>query len=236
MKCYFEVGNRLFLEELNLSILKLLRNEWNRVIALDIETHIPAPDMFLTNEPILSVSLARRVSGELTRGEGISVKTILLDDENEESEKELLTKLNKELSDIKPLGVVGYMIRQYDIPLLVIKKERYKRYNLSLWGIVDVTESAAAIDLYHILKYMGYKKLEEALSSQEFAHLPFKRTKHLVSADREKKHEEVHRLWKEDRKTLREYSEGEVHDLLLIAEHLAFGICSSKRPGRKRRN
>jgi hypothetical protein len=110
------------------------------------------------------------------------------------------------------------------MPLLVIKKERYyKRYNLSLWGIVDVTESAAVIDLYHILKYMGYKKLEEALSSQEFAHLQFKRTKHLVSSDREKKREEVYRLWKEDREKLREYSEGEVHDFLLLAEHLAFG-------------
>jgi DNA polymerase elongation subunit (family B) len=224
MKRYFEVGNGLFLEELNLTILKLLRNEWNRVIALDIETHIPAHDMFLTGDRILSVSFARRVSGELTRGEGISVKTIFLDDENEESEKELLTKLNKELSDIKPLGVVGYGIRQYDMPLLVIKKERYyKRYNLSLWGIVDTTESAAVIDLYHILKYMGYKKLEEALSSQEFAHLQFKRTKHLVSTDREKKHGEVYRLWKEDREKLREYSEGEVHDFLLLAEHLAFG-------------
>jgi DNA polymerase elongation subunit (family B) len=224
MRCYFEVGNSLFLEELNLTILKLLRNEWNRVTALDIETHIPAHDMFLTDDWILSVSFARRASGKLTKGEGISVKTIFLDDENEEFEKELLTKLNEELSYIKPLGVVGYMIRQYDIPLLVIKKERYyKRYNLSLWGIVDATESAAVIDLYHILKYMGYKKLEEVLSSQEFAHLPFKRTKHLVSADREKKRGEVYRLWKEDRETLRKYSEGEVHDLLLLAEHLAFG-------------
>jgi DNA polymerase elongation subunit (family B) len=224
MKCYFEVCNRLFLEELNLSILKLLRNEWNRVMALDIETHIPAPDMFLTGEWILSVSLARRVSGELTRGEGISVKTIFLDDEREESEKELLTRLNKELSDIKPLGVVGYGIRQYDIPLLVIKKERYcKRYNLSLWGIVDATESAAVIDLYHILKYRKYKKLEEALSSQEFRHLPLKRTKQLVSSYRDEKGKDIYRLWKKDRETLREYSEGEVHDLLLLAEHLAFG-------------
>jgi DNA polymerase elongation subunit (family B) len=224
MKCCFEGGNGLFLEELNLSILKLLRKERHRVITLDVETHIPVRDMFLTGERILSVSLARRVSGEFMSGEGISVITIFLDDEGEESEKELLTKLNEALSEIKPLGVVGYGIRQYDIPLLVIKKERYyKRCNLSLWGIVDATESAAVIDLYHILKYRGYKKLEEVLSSQEFAHLPFKRTKHLVSADREKKREEVYRLWKEDRKTLREYSEGEVHDLLLIAEHLAFG-------------
>jgi DNA polymerase elongation subunit (family B) len=215
----------LKLEVWNLKILRLLKNEWKdgKVIALDLETSAMDPNNFLTDELILAVSFAWRSSGEPMEEKGISVKTIFLDDENEESEKELLTKLNEELSDIKPLGLVGYGIRQYDIPLLVIKKERYyKRYNLSLWGIVDATESAAVIDLYHILKYRGYKKLEEALSSQEFAHLPFKRTKHLVSTDREKKHGED-RLWKEDRETLREYSEGEVHDLLLLAEHLAFG-------------
>jgi DNA polymerase elongation subunit (family B) len=123
MKCCFEGGNGLFLEELNLSILKLLRKERHRVITLDVETRIPVRDMFLTGERILSVSLARRVSGEFMSGEGISVKTIFLDDEGEESEKELLTKLNEDLSEIKPLGVVGYGIRQYDIPLLVIKRE-----------------------------------------------------------------------------------------------------------------
>lgn len=211
-------------EELNIGILKLLKDDWGRVIALDMETHVQGPDKFLTDERILSVSYARRVSGKFMEGKGISVRTIFLDDESDESEKELLIELDKELSYIKPLVVIGYGIRQYDIPLLVIKKERYgKRHNLILWRLVDTTESAAVVDLYHLLKYKRYKKLEDVLTSQEFSRLPLRRTKQLVSRDREEKSKEIYVLWKEDKDTLREYAEGEVHDYLIIAEYLAFG-------------
>ena len=232
---------RLKLEEWNLNILRLLKNEWNdgKVIALDLETSAMDPNNFLTDELILAVSFAWRASGEPMEEKGISVKTIILDAENEESEKELLIKLNEELEELSrsrskphgvvgyPLAVVGYNIRQYDIPLLVFKKEKYqKRYNLSLWEIgkiVDVTELAAIIDLYHILKYMRYKNLEGVLSAQEFKHLQIGRTRHLVPTNREEKGKEIYRLWKESKETLKEYLEGEVHDFLLIAEYLVFG-------------
>jgi DNA polymerase elongation subunit (family B) len=236
---------RLKLEEWNLKILRLLKNEWKdgKVIALDLETSVMDPNNFLTDELILAVSFAWRSLGEPLEEKGISVKTIILDAENEESEKELLIKLNEELEELSrsrskphgvvgyPLAVVGYNIRQYDIPLLVFKKEKYqKRYNLSLWEIgkiVDVTELAAIIDLYHILKYilkyMRYKNLEEALSAQEFKHLQLRRTRHLVPTNREEKGKEIYRLWKESKETLKEYLEGEVYDFLLIAEYLVFG-------------
>ena len=221
------------LEEWNLNILRLLKNEWNdgKVIALDLETSAMDPNNFLTDELILAVSFAWRASGEPMEEKGISVKTKILDNESEESEKELLIELNEELKKFTvvgyPLAVVGYNIRQYDIPLLVFKKEKYqKRYNLSLreiGKIVDVTELAAIIDLYHILKYMRYKNLEEALSAQEFKHLQLGRTRHLVPTNREEKGKEIYRLWKENKETLKEYLEGEVHDFLLIAEYLVFG-------------
>jgi DNA polymerase elongation subunit (family B) len=166
---------RLKLEEWNLKILRLLKNEWKdgKVIALDLETSVMDPNNFLTDELILAVSFAWRSLGEPMEEKGISVKTIILDAENEESEKELLIKLNEELEELRnkphglvgyPLAVVIYNIRQYDIPLLVFKKEKYqKRYNLSpemIGKIIDVTELAAIIDLYHILKDMRYKNLE----------------------------------------------------------------------------
>jgi DNA polymerase elongation subunit (family B) len=224
---------RLKLEEWNLKILRLLKNDWKdgKVIALDMETSAMDPNNFLTDELILAVSFAWRSSGEPMEEKGISVKTIILDAENEESEKELLIKLNEELKKFTvvgyPLAVVGYNIRQYDMPLLVFKKEKYqKRYNLSpqeIGKIIDVTELAAIIDLYHILKYMRYKNLEGVLSAQEFKHLQIGRTRHLVPTNREEKGKEIYRLWKENKETLKEYLEGEVHDFLLIAEYLVFG-------------
>jgi len=229
---------RLKLEEWNLNILRLLKNEWKdgKVIALDMETSAKAPNNFLTDELILAVSFAWRSSGEPMEEKGISVKTKILDNESEESEKELLIVLNEELEELSrsrskphgvvgyPLAVVGYNIRQYDIPLLVFKKEKYQKcYNLTLWKIVDVTELAAIIDLYHLLKYMGYKNLEGVLSAQEFKHLQIGRTRHLVPTNREEKGKEIYRLWKENKETLKKYLEGEVHDFLLIAEYLVYG-------------
>lgn len=207
-------------EELQIKLLKLLRNSWERVITLDMETHVIDPSHFLKDERILSVSLARRISGNFMEGNEIELKTIFLDKEDDDSEKILLESLDLELSKIKPLGVIGYGLRQYDIPLLVMKKQHY---NLLLWKLIDMTESAVHVDLYHLLKYKRYKKLDQALSSSEFATLPLKRTHNILPANRTEKGKEVYRLWKENRGELKRYAEGEVHDILLIAERLAFG-------------
>jgi hypothetical protein len=119
---------------------------------------------------------------------------------------------------IKPLGVIGYGLRQYDLPLLIMKKQRY---NLLLWKLIDMTESAIHVDLYHVLKYKRYKKLNQVLSPPEFAHLPLFRTKDIVTSDRLEKGKEIYRLWKHDKAGLKKYAEGDVHDLLLITESIA---------------
>ena len=222
-------------EELYMKILKLLQPSWNRVITLDIETHVPNPNYFLKGERILCISFARRISGNFMESDGIEIKTFFLNEYSDNSEKELLIELDAALSAIKPLGVIGYGLRQYDIPLLITKKQHYK---LLLWKIIDMTESAVHIDLYHVLKYKRYRKLNQAIESPEFASLPLKRTKDIVPSNREKKGKEIFRLWKEDREKLRQYIEGEVHDILLIAEKLCLEsiklegrrvICQSKR-------
>lgn len=207
-------------EELQIKLLRLLQDNWNRVISLDMETHVLDPSRFLKNERILSISFARRISRNFMEESGIEVKTIFLEKEDDESEKMLLRNLDLELSAIKPLGVIGYGLRQYDIPLLIMKKQHY---NLLLWKLIDMTESAIHIDLYHLLKYKKYKKLDQALSSPEFANLSLKRTHDALPKDRAEKGKEVYRLWKENREELKKYAEGDVHDILLIAEKLVFG-------------
>ena len=203
-------------EEFQLRLMLMLKPFWSRVISLDMETHV-SNEQFLTNERILSISFARRISGNLMDTKGIEVKTIFLNGENDESEKRLLEFFNNELGKIKPLGVLGYGLRQYDIPLLIIKKQHYA---LLLWKLIDMTESAAHIDLYHLLKYQRYRKLDEAIDSPEFMGLPLKRTKHLVPKGGKEKGKEIYRLWMEDKDKLRLYCEGDVHDVLLIAEKL----------------
>jgi len=205
-------------EELQIEVLRLLSSNWSRVISFDVETHVLDTSYFLKNERLLSISFARRVSGKFMDENGIEVKTLFLDEDTDNSEVKLITNLDNLLSMIKPLCVIGYGLRQYDIPLLCIKKQHY---HLLLWKIIDMCESAVHIDLYHLLKYKRYKKLDDALASQEFSHLPLKKTKGLVPMDREAKGKEIYRLWREDREKLREYAEGEVHDMLLIAEKIS---------------
>jgi len=62
----------MYYEELQIELLKLLRNNWGRVIALDMETHVLDPSHFLKDERILSISLARRVSGNFARASSSS--------------------------------------------------------------------------------------------------------------------------------------------------------------------
>jgi len=207
----------MYYEKLQIELLKLLRDNWDRVISLDMETHISEPSHFLKDERILSISLARRISGDFMKENGIEIKTLFLRKEDDDSEKELLKSLDVVLSAIKPLGVIGYGLRNYDIPLLAMKKQHH---NLLLWKLIDMTESAIHIDLYHLLKYKRYKKLNQALSSTEFANLPLKRVGDIIPADRTEKGKEIFRLWKENKEDLKKYAEGEVHDILLIAEKL----------------
>lgn len=212
-------------EELQVKLLKMLRPMWNRVVSFDLETNVKE-EKFLTDERILAISLARRESGNVLDDKGIEIKTWFLKENTDISEIELLRELGEYLGKIKPIGVLGYGIRQYDIPLLIIKKQRYgsrmKKWN-EFWKLVDFTESAIHIDLYHVLKYKKYRKFEEALSSDEFTDLPLKRVKTTVTGNRRKKALEIYELWKEDRNKLKTYVEGDAHDALLIAEKLAFG-------------
>ena len=150
--------------DLQLQILKLTNKFWKRVVAFDMETKVIKNQEYLSNERILAIGLAKRSKGELTTRKGVDVKIIFLKRDSEKSEKNLLRKFGKILSEIRPLGVIGYGIRQYDIPLLAIKKQYYGTQLKTLpefWKIVDFVESTVQIDLYHILKYRGIKKFEE---------------------------------------------------------------------------
>jgi hypothetical protein len=64
-----------------------------------IETDVP--DLrSLNNERILSISFSRRIVGKQLEANGIETRTLFLEMENDESEKELLKKFDLELGKI----------------------------------------------------------------------------------------------------------------------------------------
>lgn len=201
---------------MNLKLLNFFRSNWNRVISLDLETHV-IERQFLKNERVLAISYARRINGKFMETEGIETNTLILQNDSIESELELLKKFNTELKQIRPLCVIGYGLRYYDIPLLHLKR---RHYNITIWYIVDLIESTFQVDLYHILKYKKYKRLADVISSDEFSDLPLKKAKDIVSKDKMKKGEDIYKLWKENKEDLKNYVEGDVHDPLLIIEKL----------------
>jgi hypothetical protein len=56
--------------------------------------------------------------------------------------------------------------------------------------------------------------------SEEFADLPLKRTKRIITENENEKALRIYRLWQENKKVLKNYVEGDAHDVLLIAEKL----------------
>lgn len=161
---------------------------WNRVIAFDLETNV-VDQNFLTNERILAVGVARREWGGLLSREVIITDILFLDLDND-AEFNLLLEFGKILAKIRPLGVIGYGMRQYDIPLLAIKKQYYgdrmKKYK-EFWKLIDFLESAIRIDLYHILKYLGIRKFNEIFNSDIFSKIPVVKSKNLVTISRYRK-------------------------------------------------
>ncbi|MDF1541404.1 MAG: hypothetical protein P1Q69_21070 [Candidatus Thorarchaeota archaeon] len=212
----------MYLEELNLEILKLLHNNWNEVISLDLETQVEKRDDFLTDEYILGVSLACRKTSEMVSSDGVNVEVLILEELSEDAELELLKKLNLWLGEHRSLGVIGYGLRGYDIPLLLKKLQKYRRkMNKPMWKIIDALQQAAHVDLYAMLKtWYSVKNLRQAIESEVFEELPLRREKELASDDFEQKGKDILRMWKRDRNAFIRYAEADAFDTLLIAEHI----------------
>jgi DNA polymerase elongation subunit (family B) len=205
----------------NLEILRLLSKYWKkRVIALDIETHITKD--FLEDEFILGISCAVRNSGKITSSSGIDTITFSLEEESEEAESKLMYEVNSWLNVSKPLGVIGYQSRAYDIPLLIRKNQKYqRRREKPLWALIDTLQEAAHVDLYFLLRTLyKVKNMREVLEVPEFRKLPLRKEKDLVSKDWVQKGEDILNLWQNQPALFKRYIEGDAINPLLIAEHL----------------
>ena len=216
----------MWAEELSLKILGLIddRDLWYRVAALDLETKVLKKEDFFTNERILGASIARRQSS----GE-INNVYFILDEETDEKEAELLQKLDEFLQKWKPLVVVGYGCRWYDLPLLTLKREYFHKKGTALWALRNLLVGSIHIELSELTRYIFLKKYEETRSysdmsyvmkHEHFKDLPFKKTKDIYDLSKEQKGVKIYEDWKSGDKKFEEYLKGEAHDLLLIAERI----------------
>jgi len=203
-----------------------------RVISLDIESAPFKDTDFLTNERILAIAIARRTSGRLASSEGVEVKSWLLKEDSDEGEYSLLEEFNEGLRP-EPLAVVGYGIRDYDLPLLSLKMKRYDasveevRLRIpgvkKLWHIINTLERAVHLDLMIRLRHkLGKMKFDELLDHQIFSHLPLRRMKHPIPPEGISRGEHFYTIWKEKPEMLKALAEAHAHDVLLIAEHEFF--------------
>jgi len=216
----------MWTEELQLKNMKIVNNKglWYRAVAFDFETKVLKLDEFLTGEIILGVSLARRVSsGEIEK------EIIILNDESDEEELELLKKLDKILQQWKPLLIMGYFSRDYDLPLLSLKKQKYKLLGHKLWGVTNIINGSIHLELADLSRYLiekkyqesrGYRRMDVIMEHKHFSDLPFINTKKLISTSRENKGLEIYHSWKKKDPKYEKYLEGEAHDQLLIAERI----------------
>lgn len=215
-------------------------NAWHRAVSIDLETKIEKKEDFLSGERILAIGMARRT------GSGVEVKTFTLKDESDDAELELLYEAARYLAPVRPLVLLGYNITGYDFPLLCLKLKWHDDFlrkktpegekpvfPREYWALKDALTRAYILDMMHPLRYAlaeadgttpKYKSLADVVAHARFEKVALMRRKHLASGDsQESKGQLIYRMWKERNPDLQKYLEGDVHDVLLLAEEL-YGI------------
>ena len=216
----------LWSEELQLRILREVRNDGllHRVLAFDLETKILNKDDFLTNEIILGISVARRLSSN-----SIERKSFFLDKETSENEFKLLQQFSNLLKEWKPLLIVGYGVRYYDQPLLALKERKCRNHNVQVWGIKNVINGSIFIELANLSSYLlykiynegrSYRKMIDVMNHKHFVDLPFIRTKEIYDTSFEDKGKGIYEDWKNKDEKFRDYLDAEAYNQLLIAERI----------------
>jgi hypothetical protein len=213
---------------------------WHRVVSIDLETKIEKKTDFLTGERLLGIGLARRA------GSDVEARTFRLKDESDEAEIELMYEAARWLAPIKPLVLLGYNIAGYDYPLLSMKlkwhddlqrasvpEDEKPVFPREYWALKDALTRAYVLDMMHPLRYAlaehdnatpKYKSLSDVVSHARFANVALMRRKQLAAGTTtEGKGECIYRMWKEKDPDFERYLEGDVHDVLLLAEAL-YGV------------
>jgi len=107
------------------------------------------------------------------------------------------------------------------------------------WALKDALTRSYVLDMMHPLRYAiaehdrttaKYKSLSDVVSHARFEKVALMRRKHLAAGtDQEHKGKVIYDMWRTHDPNFERYLEGDVHDVLLLAEEL-FGVTASERP------
>ena len=104
------------------------------------------------------------------------------------------------------------------------------------WALKDALTRAYILDMMHPLRYAlaqhdnlapKYKSLADVVAHQRFADVKLMRRKQLAQGtSTENKGQLIYKMWKENNPDFERYLEGDVHDVLLLAESL-YGVSAT---------
>ena len=207
----------------------------DRIISLDIEADLRTFEN--PQQPILSISTARRIDGK------IDIRKFILENETIEAEVGIFNDFGSFCQEVKPLVIVGFASSVFDLPILMLKmralENQFKKdgkYQSGYWALRETLGKSYSLDVFDPVRFEiaridnsspKFMSLEKTIAHKRFEHLPFMKTKNIVSDMTNNsgmnKWDVVHNLWKDNRESFNQYIEGDVHDTLLLAEDL-FGI------------
>jgi len=186
------------------------------VISLDLETIIHKQRDFLTNEPIIAVSVSYFK-------DSINTELFVAKNESIEEEENILIKSGNLISSLEPAIIIGYNHTGYDIPLLQMKlkshsifSQLYKlKYYLATSYIVDMMYVVAD----YLYSYDGdyrLRKLSEVVMHEAFSDLRLDRKKDLVIKEGRGVGEVIEDLWRSGSNDFVDYIRGDTRDILEI--------------------
>ncbi len=223
---------------------------WHRAVSIDLETKIEKKSDFLSGERLLGIGFARRA------GEIVETKMLRLEEDTDEAEVRLLEEAARWLCNVRPLLLLGYNISGYDYPLLALKVKWYDQrgrasckegerpvFPREYWALKDALTRAFVLDMMHSLRYAmarhdgntaKYRSLAYSVSHPMFSRLPLMRRKGLADPDAQTgkdtqmdKGRKLYEMWKTRDPSFESYLEGDVHDVLLLAEEI-YGVGKKK--------
>ena len=186
------------------------------MISLDLETIIRKQRDFLTNEPIIAVSVSYFK-------DSINTELFVAKNESIEEEENILIKSGNLISSLEPAIIIGYNHTGYDIPLLQMKlkshsifSQLYKfKYYLATSYIVDMMYVVAD----YLYSYDGdyrLRKLSEVVMHEAFSDLNLDRKKNLVIKEGRGVGEVIEDLWRSGSNDFIDYIRGDTRDILEI--------------------